>query len=55
VAFVIGTPSTYMSVEKSWPPITLPQRPMLCTPGCRNMNAVGSRGPPEGMISGSAV
>src|SRR5258705_521583 len=54
-ALVIGMPSTYMSVVKSWPPMTLPQRPIDCTPGIRNMNAVGSRGPPVFSTSGSAV
>lgn len=51
----MGMPSTYMSVEKSWPPITLPQRPIDCTPGMMNMNAVGSRGPPVFITSGRAV
>ena len=53
-ALVIGMPSTYMSVVKSWPPITLPQRPIDWTPGMMNMKAVGSRGPPVFITSGSA-
>jgi hypothetical protein len=54
-ALVIGMPSTYMSVVKSWPPMTLPQRPIDWTPGIRNMKAVGSRGPPVFSTIGSAV
>jgi hypothetical protein len=35
--------------------MTLPQRPTDWTPGIRNMNAVGSRGPPVFITSGNAV